>query len=275
MQIFLRWAKQLRSIPLSRLRPWWGLMAAGFSATAMATTATEGICPANAWCGTQALAAQSAWMGIRKAPSSSPSSSQPSSAPSSLAYTKQVAKLGQKYGFPINVWAILANMANADRSPPPADLPANFIGWDSPCRHHQTSNKLILKGHGFFTQLKDLPSHLVSGSATAIDGQGKVHTWAIPAGETPILLDGPHLIFTIAFEGNYLHLKINEAGVITPGNWQLQGKRPHEVKCPAPLAQHFSAYRNNVAIFQEGFCKKIWNLATRSYQTLLFAWACD
>lgn len=222
-------------------------------------TATTDNCPPNAWCGSKALKAQAAWAQASKAP------------PAVTSW----ANLGKKYGFPIEVWAVLAKDGPQDGRTAPADLPSNFIGWDSPCRHHQQSPKLILKGHSFVQNLKQLAPHLVSGSAQSIDGQGKIHTWAIPAGETPILLDGTNLIFTLAFEGQYLHLKINEQGQLTSGKWQLQGKRPREVKCPPALAQKFSPLKNEVALYQEGFCKEIWNLATHSFQTLLFAWACD
>jgi hypothetical protein len=226
-------------------------------------------CPANAWCGSAALAANQAWGQLLANPPG-----------------KVIARLGQKHGFPLPVWAVLPKPTTAaeqsSAAPPPADLPSNFIGWDSSCRHHQDSSHLILKGYSFQKNLKDVARPLAASQAWGTTASGQLISWMIPAGETPILREGQNLIFTLDFEGKYFHLKIDPAGKLTYGEWQLNGRRPREVTCPPALQQKGQAALAGQdspasfgSIFQESFCKEIWDLASNSYQTMLFFWACD
>ncbi len=217
-------------------------------------------CPANAWCGEQALKANEAW---RELPPNPP--------------LPTINQLIQKYGPPLPAWALLQKPAATETRTLPADLPANFIGWDSPCSHHQKNEHLILKGYSFQKELRNLPPSLQAGKAYGASAQGQNLSWLIPAGETPILREGNYLIFTIDFEGKYFHLKIDPQGKILQGPWRLDGRRPREVKCPEALRQQGQKELTgqNQSIFQESFCKEIWDLSTHSYQTMLFFWACD
>ncbi len=174
---------------------------------------------------------------------------------------KQIQK---KSGFPIPSWA-----TEAAKSKPMTTF------WDSPCKQHQKENE---KTYIAITFLKNLlPKNKILFHSPAILTDDKSHSLAIQTlrGEIPLLILNDSLYFTQVDDGYYYGLLISYNGKLSFSKVIKDTHYPKEITCTTEQINLFTKELPSKDFFKGYYCKAIWNLTTKTYNSLIFGWSCN
>jgi hypothetical protein len=158
-------------------------------------------------------------------------------------------------------------------------LPINFLTsekghklhdaalWNSPCKTHNGVVKTYL-GTQFYT---DTPfkEDIWLDQAVVYFKDKTVKFW-LPHKDQASYIVNQKLVLIKEFEGTFYYLEVNPEG-----NWNVVPKTTEtimtlsETECPQD-----KDYKLNTNLYQSSFCKKVWDITTKTYVTVRYPWSC-
>jgi len=180
--------------------------------------------------------------------------------------------LADKVGIPFTQWVTQKGSGAS-----------NLIVWDSHCRNHNIEGRpKIHIGLQFINNLSE---------AKALDKNGLTLTRFIhileqdqsitkreaPRLDTPLYLDGDHLVYQIELEGNYYSQSIGPKGKLKIVSSITPKEFPRTIDCPKALTESANLREPKPPkdLYLGFFCQQTWDRQTGKKKTLLLPWSCN
>lgn len=187
---------------------------------------------------------------------------------STTAKTKKIEfdNFTKKFGVPINIWTTLK--AAKDQS---------IIQWDSPCRGHRIPGKEIFKGQVFVKSFHHIEKQesLIVPKIYLLNKEQLLKVYPRPRDTFPSFMTNKTFFYNLSDEGELFGIKVSKSGTIDLNRSKFSDQSPREVKCPNQLVSLFEERKRPQNLFQGHYCKAIWNLQKKQYQTVLLGWSCN
>ncbi len=210
-------------------------------------------CPFNSECDQKFGETKLAWLKII------------SSRPANFASINQFI---ESNGFPMQVWQFSKN---------PIKQKASF---ESQCeRHRKTTPSPIIKSE-IFIKSRELKNYTPKDSHYFFnilirDIKGHVKIFYRPFSDHPIYLSETSEYYIYESEGHFLSFEIinNEKIKVI----ELEKNIPESIviNCPPELLKVFHTQEVPSALFESAYCRQIWNVSQKTYQTVLLSHSCN
>lgn len=212
-------------------------------------------CPANSHCGQEQGAKRFKWTNLLQ-----------SLEKESPQYAlKEIESFRQKEGLPINVWAFPKSLSLK-----------NLISWNSSCPNHNKEVNQVFQGEMMVSNLSDIPEdemtypHRLWLETT----EKKIQKYLIAQGSSPTMIVDNQLYFTRAELGIYYGLLISATGSLKVSPIEKLDFPPREVACPKNFQELRKSLEKEKMIFQDFYCRALWNKTLKSYQIMMLGWSC-
>lgn len=212
-------------------------------------------CPANSHCGQEQGAKRFKWTNLlQRLEKESPQ----------LAL-KDIESFRKKEGLPINVWAFPKSLSLK-----------NLISWNSSCPNHNREINQVFQGEMMVSNLSDIPDdEMVYPHRLWLETQDKkIQPFLIPQGSSPTMILNNQLYFTRTELGVYYGLLIAADGKLQVSTIEKLDFPPREVACPKSFQELKKSLQKEAAIFQDYYCRAIWNKTQKAYQIMMLGWSC-
>jgi hypothetical protein len=205
-------------------------------------------CPTNSLCHREFGIKRMAWKNVLKSPN------------------KSLDQFKSKNGLPITFWSQAEKEENKSTS-----------YWHSHCFNHQSKNVSLMLAQRFaksysLLKLKDteyVPKVLVQ------DGKKTQVYTSIPF-DSPVAIKNNSLIYNREDDGTYYSISIYKDGRMDASHKIVKPKNlPQSIDCSKELQESFSKLKFPKGLYQASFCKAVWNIDKKRFQTMILGWSCN
>lgn len=172
----------------------------------------------------------------------------------------------KKYGIPIEVWSLPSSQKRDD-----------LIIFDSPCQNHNIPGKEILNSLAIVKSLKELKNNFkeVIPRRIYLKRDKKILSYDLPRGDLPSYLKNDRFYYTKSIDGNYYSYSISKNGSIQIESSEKPKNYAKTVTCSKELESEFKKANSPKNLFQETYCKAVWNTTKNIYEVIILGWSCS
>lgn len=186
-----------------------------------------------------------------------------------------IQEFHQKEGLPIPMWGFPASLKDK-----------RIISWNSSCPHHNLEVQEVFHAQMMIKSFNELEEHDLEDSALneklkilpntiwLEEKNGEVVEFRTPRGFLPSLMIDNKLYFTMEEKGVYYALLVDRNGnfdVVPTETASVSGK---EVPCSQALKEHYQKWPLRERLYQDSYCKAIWDKNRNTYQVIMIGWSC-
>jgi hypothetical protein len=171
----------------------------------------------------------------------------------------------REHGIPFRLWAYPESLKNIA-----------LASWNSKCRQHNLETGEIFVGEVLIRDLSELPKevgHTQPHRTWMLTSTGP-QLYLVPQGTLPLLMINDKLYYTREELGVYYGLLVGRDGSLEIVDIKKPSVAPREVHCPQELKNAHNDWPEAKQIFQNTYCRAIWDETRKTYQTFLIGWAC-
>lgn len=177
---------------------------------------------------------------------------------------REIESFRQKTGIPIGLWVYQEGLNNPE-----------IISWNSGCPHHNREIKQVYQGEMLLKQIEFEDNEKVHSHKVWLENhEKKLVAYKIPRGSSPIQIIDNKLYFNANELGIYYGLLVGEKGSLEVVDIKAQPFLPHETACSKPLRELKELLLKDKSIFQDYYCRAIWDQTRKTYQVMLLGWSC-
>lgn len=181
----------------------------------------------------------------------------------------------QENGLPIPMWGFPASLADEE-----------IISWNSSCPHHNLEIKEVFHAQMMIKSFNQLEEHNLKDKALdrklkvlpkkiwLEEKTGDVTEFRIPRGFLPSMMIDDQLYFTMEEKGVYYGLLVDRNGNFKVVPTQTLSVEAKEVPCSQALKKHYKNWPLKERLYQDSYCKAIWDKDNETYQVLMIGWSC-
>lgn len=188
---------------------------------------------------------------------------------------EDIESFRREHGLLIPMWGFAAGLKDE-----------NLISWNSSCPHHNLETREVfhvLKMIKSFNELEEHNLHQeeidkkIKATPQKVwleDQAGEVVEYRIPRGFRPSLVIDSQLYFTMEEKGIYYGLLVDRDGdfkVVPTQSSPVKGK---EVPCSKSLKTHYKNWPLKDRLYQDSYCRAIWDQKRETYQVFMIGWSC-
>lgn len=215
-------------------------------------------CPTNSKCSPEVGKKRNTWVKFIKSISND----------SDLVKSKKMKKFIKNHGVPLGVFA--NNDSEKDNS---------LILWDSPCKiHNKKEEENIYLGEVVvrnFLEAKRDKVGVYIPHAHLMKNEKEIQMYMVPRGENPSHLEGDKLIYIKEEDGHYYSIKVDPKGVIELSPPLITSHNARSIRCPKELIHSFIKNIHVKNLYQDVYCKELWNSETKKYRPMIFGLSCQ
>lgn len=181
----------------------------------------------------------------------------------------------QEHGLPIPMWGFPAGLKDKE-----------IISWNSSCPHHNLELKEIFHAQMMLKSFNQIEEHdlkdddldkkikVIPKTIWLEEKSGDIIDFRIPRGFLPSLIVEDQLYFTMEEEGVYYGLLVDKNGNFKVVPTQKPPAPSKEVSCSQALKKHYKNWPLEKRLYQDSYCKAIWDKENETYQVLMIGWSC-
>ncbi len=161
-------------------------------------------------------------------------------------------------------------------------LPLKTIGkgistWRSPCPQHNTKDIQYALTEVMSKDLKTLLNQesFILNKAILKTTDGKYILYPMPVSEAPIYISQKKMIYSLDMDGEYYGIDVNSNGEISIIDIKKPERFPENIKCSDDMIQAFKQLNYPDGFFKGLTCKSVWNLESKSFQSMAYGWSCS
>lgn len=179
---------------------------------------------------------------------------------------KNLSRYQLKNGLPIMLWSY-----------PLKTIGKGISTWRSPCPQHNTKNAQFSLTEIMSKDLKTLMNQesLILSKAILKTSNGKLILYPMPVSESPIYLSQNKMVYSQDMDGEYYGIDVNSEGDISIIEIQKPERFPENIKCTDEFIQAFKKLAYPQGFFNGLTCKSVWNIDSKTFQSIAYGWSCS
>lgn len=175
-----------------------------------------------------------------------------------------IEEFRKTHGLPIGFWSIDPLYKNP-----------GVVSWNSHCPHHRKKESEIFLGEMMVKEFNDIHADQFFARTWRLTSDNKILSYRFPRGDFPLALSGKDLFIPRDVDGIYYALLLDHQGKFRVTTNKVPKKLPTEVKCPKELVTAFGKEKQGAYLYQEAYCKALWDEKAERFDTLIFGWSCN
>lgn len=179
---------------------------------------------------------------------------------------KNLSKYQSSFGIPITLWSY-----------PLKSIGKGISTWRSPCPQHNLKENQYSLAEIMSKDLKSLLNQesVILNKAILRTSDGKYVLYPMPVSEAPIYISQKKMIYSLDTEGEYYTIEVNSNGDISIIDLKKPERFPEYIKCSDDMIQAFKQLKYPEGFFKGLTCKSIWDINTKSFQSIAYGWSCS
>lgn|GEM_PF-689606 len=187
----------------------------------------------------------------------------------------EVQNFQKEHGLPIPMWGFAPSLVDK-----------NIISWNSSCPHHNREIKEVFHAISMIKSFNELEEHNLNNpdidqkikvlpkKIWLEEKSGDIVEFRIPRGFLPTMIIRDQLYFTMEEKGIYYGLLVDRDGNMKVTPTQTSAVPSKEVPCSKALKNQFDKWAFSDRLYQDSYCKAIWDKENETYQVLMIGWSC-
>lgn len=177
---------------------------------------------------------------------------------------KEIETFRQQEGIPFGVWATTDSLKNEQ-----------IISWNSGCPHHNKEIEKVLQAELMIKAIdQEDNEQFIWHKLWIEDEKQMISSYKIPRGSSPTHIIEDKLYFNATELGIYYGMLLSQQGQMEIINSKTNVPLPHETSCPKNLTTLKQQMLKDKKIFQDYYCRAIWDATKKSYRVMMLGWSC-
>ena len=194
---------------------------------------------------------------------------------SKLSTIEKIENFRREQGLPIPMWGFPASLKDE-----------NIISWNSSCPHHNLEMNEVFHAEKMIKSFNELEEHnlkdkninqtlkVMPKKIWLETKEGEIIEFRLPRGFLPTHLIDEQLYLTMEDKGVYYGLLVDRDGDFKVSPIQSSRVEGKEVPCSSALKKHYKNWPLSKRLYQDSYCKAIWDTKQKTYQVFMVGWSC-